>query len=237
MTSLQLIFSLRKKITEIFGISIEFAHVNYNQSDDSGQMEILWYKGKNIAIMREISNRYKVDFIIFNKPYDIDNLYKEIESFIPSIRLDLLSESFKNWEEEFNQVPGPWRKKRIEEDERIKSFDSATTPKEKRLQDVQERNLLAETWGKSVASRILRKRRTQGKSVDNEQLLKIIDDIFLRNPQAVRDAKTDPNAIHFLIGKVMKETKGHADHVISKELIEKKLLPFDNKELNGFGGT
>ena len=62
-----------------------------------------------------------------------------------------------------------------------------------------------------------------GKSVDNEQLLKIIDDIFLRNPQAVRDAKTDPNAIHFLIGKVMKETKGHADHVISKELIEKKL--------------
>jgi len=62
-----------------------------------------------------------------------------------------------------------------------------------------------------------------GKSVDNEQLLKIIDDIFLRNPQAVTDAKTDPNAIHFLIGKVMKETKGHADHVISKELIEKKL--------------
>ena len=62
-----------------------------------------------------------------------------------------------------------------------------------------------------------------GKSVDDEQLLKIIDNIFQQNPQAVTDAKTDPNAIHFLIGQVMRETKGHADHAISKALIEKKL--------------
>ena len=44
--------------------------------------------------------------------------------------------------------------------------------------------------------------------------------IIIDNPKALEDAKNDPQAIHFLIGQVMKATKGRANHSQVKELIE-----------------
>ncbi|MBH59295.1 MAG: Asp-tRNA(Asn)/Glu-tRNA(Gln) amidotransferase GatCAB subunit B [Thaumarchaeota archaeon] len=59
--------------------------------------------------------------------------------------------------------------------------------------------------------------------VSFDDLPKIIDTVISDNPKALEDAKNDPQAIHFLIGQVMKVTKGRANHSKVKELIETKL--------------
>ncbi|NSL77619.1 MAG: Asp-tRNA(Asn)/Glu-tRNA(Gln) amidotransferase subunit GatB, partial [Thaumarchaeota archaeon] len=58
-------------------------------------------------------------------------------------------------------------------------------------------------------------------SVTFENLLEIIEKVLNDNSKAVADVKNDPQAIHFLIGQVMKATHGRADHSKVKELIEK----------------
>jgi len=60
-------------------------------------------------------------------------------------------------------------------------------------------------------------------SVTFENLLEIIEKVLNDNSKAVADVKNDPQAIHFLIGQVMKATHGRADHSKVKELIEKQL--------------
>ncbi len=60
-------------------------------------------------------------------------------------------------------------------------------------------------------------------SVTSENLLEIIEKVLNDNSKAVADVKNDPQAIHFLIGQVMKATHGRADHSKVKELIEKQL--------------
>ena len=57
----------------------------------------------------------------------------------------------------------------------------------------------------------------------SENLLEIIEKVLNDNSKAVADVKNDPQAIHFLIGQVMKATHGRADHSKVKELIEKQL--------------
>ena len=60
-------------------------------------------------------------------------------------------------------------------------------------------------------------------SVTFENLLEIIEKVLNDNSKAVADVKNDSQAIHFLIGQVMKATHGRADHSKVKELIEKQL--------------
>ena len=60
-------------------------------------------------------------------------------------------------------------------------------------------------------------------SVTFENLLEIIEKVLNDNSKAVADVKKDSQAIHFLIGQVMKATHGRADHSKVKELIEKQL--------------
>ena len=61
-------------------------------------------------------------------------------------------------------------------------------------------------------------------SVSSDDLPTIIDQVLNGNSKALEDAKNDPQAIHFLIGQVMKATKGRANHEDVKNLIEKKLF-------------
>ena len=60
-------------------------------------------------------------------------------------------------------------------------------------------------------------------SVSSDDLPDIIEKVISDNPKALEDAKNDPQAIHFLIGQVMKATRGRANHSKVKELIEKQL--------------
>ncbi len=58
---------------------------------------------------------------------------------------------------------------------------------------------------------------------DVETLRKIVEEVFSENPKAVKDALENPKAVNFLIGAVMKKTRGRADPSIARKLILDKL--------------
>jgi len=51
----------------------------------------------------------------------------------------------------------------------------------------------------------------------------IVEEVLRENPKAVQDALSNPKAINYLIGLVMKKTGGKADPQITRELIQKAL--------------
>lgn len=60
---------------------------------------------------------------------------------------------------------------------------------------------------------------------DTGELEMIVDAILAANAQSVADFKAGKqNALQYLVGQVMKETKGKANPGIAKELLEKKLI-------------
>lgn len=60
---------------------------------------------------------------------------------------------------------------------------------------------------------------------DTGELEMIVDAILVANAQSVADFKAGKqNALQYLVGQVMKETKGKANPGIAKELLEKKLV-------------
>jgi len=57
-----------------------------------------------------------------------------------------------------------------------------------------------------------------------ENLFKIIEEVIQKNPQSVFDYKKGKqNALQFLIGQIMAKTKGKANPLKAKEILEKKL--------------
>jgi len=58
---------------------------------------------------------------------------------------------------------------------------------------------------------------------DVSELSKIIGEVILLEKEAVEQAKTNPQTINFLVGKVMQKTKGKADPKLTLELIKKKI--------------
>jgi aspartyl-tRNA(Asn)/glutamyl-tRNA(Gln) amidotransferase subunit B len=61
------------------------------------------------------------------------------------------------------------------------------------------------------------------KIIDRDYLHKIVEEVLRENPKAVQDALSNPKAINYLIGLVMKKTGGKADPQITRELIQKAL--------------
>jgi len=59
--------------------------------------------------------------------------------------------------------------------------------------------------------------------VDRELLNKMIDKVFAENQKAVEDAFTNEKTVHFLIGQLMKATKGRADPALANELVRERL--------------
>jgi len=62
-----------------------------------------------------------------------------------------------------------------------------------------------------------------GNVSDTDELLKIIKQIIFDEPQAVEQAKSNPQTINFLVGKVMQKTKGKADPKLTLDLLKKEL--------------
>ncbi len=58
---------------------------------------------------------------------------------------------------------------------------------------------------------------------DESSLLNIIDEVFAEEKQAVEDAKQNIETVNYLVGKVMKKTKGKANPSVTLEIIKKKL--------------
>jgi aspartyl-tRNA(Asn)/glutamyl-tRNA(Gln) amidotransferase subunit B len=58
---------------------------------------------------------------------------------------------------------------------------------------------------------------------DESSLSKVIDDVFVEEQKAVSEAKNNPDTINYLVGKVMKKTKGKANPSLTLDLIKKRL--------------
>ena len=58
---------------------------------------------------------------------------------------------------------------------------------------------------------------------DESSLSKVIDDVFVEEQKAVSEAKNNPDTINYLVGKVMKKTKGKANPTLTLDLIQKRL--------------
>jgi len=62
-----------------------------------------------------------------------------------------------------------------------------------------------------------------GNLSDESELSKIIESIISEEPQAVEQAKSNPQTINYLVGKVMQKTKGKADPKLTLDLLKKKI--------------
>ena len=79
-------------------------------------------------------------------------------------------------------------------------------------------------WKKKQSPKEIIEQLNLAMVTDNKQLLNIVDDVIKNNPNAVEDYKNGKdNALKFLMGQLMKLTKGQADPKQSIELIRSKL--------------
>jgi len=62
------------------------------------------------------------------------------------------------------------------------------------------------------------------KITDLGLLNKLIRKVFAENPKAVEDALSDEKAAHFLIGQLMKATKGRADPSLANQMVREELI-------------
>jgi aspartyl-tRNA(Asn)/glutamyl-tRNA(Gln) amidotransferase subunit B len=67
------------------------------------------------------------------------------------------------------------------------------------------------------------KKTQSGKIDDASELARAIEAVFMAEHAAVQDARNNPNAANFLLGKVMQTTKGRADPQTALDMIHKKL--------------
>ena len=58
---------------------------------------------------------------------------------------------------------------------------------------------------------------------DSGSIEKIIDEVFQEEKKAVTEARQNPDTINYLVGKVMKKTKGKADPATTLDILRKKL--------------
>ncbi|MEM1514881.1 MAG: Asp-tRNA(Asn)/Glu-tRNA(Gln) amidotransferase subunit GatB [Candidatus Bathyarchaeia archaeon] len=58
---------------------------------------------------------------------------------------------------------------------------------------------------------------------DEKVLRELVDRVFAENSKAVKDALSDEKAVHYLVGQLMKLTKGKADPSLANKMIREKL--------------
>ena len=58
---------------------------------------------------------------------------------------------------------------------------------------------------------------------DESSLVKTIEEVFIEEQKAVTEAKQNPDTINYLVGKVMRKTKGKANPSLMLDIIRKKL--------------
>jgi len=58
---------------------------------------------------------------------------------------------------------------------------------------------------------------------DTKLIKDMVSRIFQENPQAVKDALKDEKAINFLIGRLMRATKGQVDPELANRIVRQKL--------------
>ena len=54
-------------------------------------------------------------------------------------------------------------------------------------------------------------------------MIQIVQQVISEETQAVEQAKSNPQTINFLVGKVMQKTKGKADPKLTLDLLKKEI--------------
>jgi aspartyl-tRNA(Asn)/glutamyl-tRNA(Gln) amidotransferase subunit B len=75
----------------------------------------------------------------------------------------------------------------------------------------------------NLSPRMIVEKEELTRIASSRTLQRIINQVFEQHPQAVIDALDDAKAIHFLIGQVMRATKGKADPTLTNRLVHQKI--------------
>jgi aspartyl-tRNA(Asn)/glutamyl-tRNA(Gln) amidotransferase subunit B len=130
---------------------------------------------------------------------------------------DLLITDFLRWVHEYNLPP---------------SAIKATPMHIAKLLSLWDKGILTSKMVKELLPRIVLEGLDVEKYVetagyiritDKSYLYKVVEEVMNENPKAVEDALSNPKAINYIIGLVMKKTNGKADPQIVKKIIEEKL--------------
>ena len=100
------------------------------------------------------------------------------------------------------------------------------------LADAVLNNKITRTSGKTALQEILKTGKPVSEIIsgldlsnvdDESSLVKAIDEVFTEEQKAVSEAKQNPETINYLVGKVMRKTKGKANPSLTLDIIRKKL--------------
>jgi aspartyl-tRNA(Asn)/glutamyl-tRNA(Gln) amidotransferase subunit B len=183
--------------------------------------------------MPELPEERKVRFIIDYKLSEhvaqvlIDN--KEISDFFEvSVKIYSSPKEIANWI--VTDLMGF-----IDDSEQKGSIFSGLKIEAKHVADLArlvDQNIINRSTAKTILGQIIKTGEMPSQLAANINASKIddtrviaeaVESIFVREKSAVIDAKTNPNAANFLLGKVMQLTKGKADPKIALNLITTKL--------------
>ncbi len=78
-------------------------------------------------------------------------------------------------------------------------------------------------WSEGGDPRVIVKARGMTQVTDLGAIKKLVDEVVAKNPDKVADAKTNPKAIGWFVGQVMKASGGKASPQAVNELLKKKL--------------
>ena len=85
------------------------------------------------------------------------------------------------------------------------------------------KDLFEIVWSEGGDPRTIVEQRGLKQVTDVGAIEKIVDDIIAKNPDKVADAKTNPKAIGWFVGQVMKTSGGKASPQAVNEILKKKL--------------
>jgi len=85
------------------------------------------------------------------------------------------------------------------------------------------KDLFEVLWKEGGDPRVIVEQRGMKQVTDLGAIEKVVDDIIARNPDKVADAKTNPKAIGWFVGQVMKSSGGKASPQAVNDLLKKKL--------------
>ena len=78
-------------------------------------------------------------------------------------------------------------------------------------------------WSEGGDPRAIVKARGMTQVTDVAAIEKLVDEVVAKNPDKVADAKTNPKAIGWFVGQVMKSSGGKASPQAVNDLLKKKL--------------
>jgi aspartyl-tRNA(Asn)/glutamyl-tRNA(Gln) amidotransferase subunit B len=85
------------------------------------------------------------------------------------------------------------------------------------------KDLFEMLWSEGGDPREIVKARGMTQVTDVAAIEKLVDDVVAKNPDKVADAKSNPKAIGWFVGQVMKASGGKASPQAVNELLKKKL--------------